>query len=192
MIESARQDGAAIAWGRNQITHPSQNWFRLCKAFSRSCFAVPSDGTPNAGAAWDRAHFKHRETNPQAFPAAVLVHWEMPSVEDHVAVTTGNGMCLSTDFLRTGRVDEVSIDRITREWGGQLLGWAEDIDGQRVWTPPEPPPPPKPDSTRITQARAHVWDAIALIDEAIEHGRGDSVVGFRRDLRRALRRAPKT
>jgi hypothetical protein len=186
---------AAADWGRanSEVAPDGLNWFRRCKMFVRLCFAVPSDGTPDAGRAWDQADFRHREGNPMAIPAWVPVFWEQPTVADHVALSIGGGLCLSNDFLRGGRVDVCKIDDITRGWGGTLLGWTEDIDGVRVWSPPAPKPEPEPEPkpTRVQLARVDVWDAIALLDKALEAGRGDEVQEFRRDLRRALRNGPK-
>lgn len=177
----------AIDWGRRQITQPSQDWYRLCKMFVRLCFAVPSDGTPDAGKAWDNAKHRHFERDPMKIPEAVPVFWELPSVADHVTISTGNGQCLTNDFRRRGKIDVAGIDEITRGWGATLLGWTEDIDGVRIWTPPAQPEPEPDDPNRIQKARADVWDAIARLDRAVKAGRGEDVEEFRRDLRRALR-----
>lgn len=196
---STRTGREAIAWGRSRIADPSAptstgNWFRWCKVFVRLCFNVPSDGTPDAGKAWDRAKKRHRQSDPSKIPAGVPVFWELPSVADHVALSTGNGRCLSNDIKRSGRIDEVPIDLITRSWGGVLLGWTEDIDGVTVWQAPapEPEPEPEPRPNRIQRSRAEVWDAIELLDRAIEKsGRGKQVKRLRKRLRRALRAGPK-
>lgn len=189
-----RTGPAARAWGRAQITKTSAptstgNWYRWCKVFVRMCFNVPSDGTPDAGRAWDRAKFKHVESDPKKIPADVPVFWELPSVADHVAYSTGGGMCLSNDILREGRVDEVPIDLITRKWGGRLLGWTEDIDSKRVYEAPTPPNAPS-GPTRVSRARADVLKAIARLKRAEAAGRSDAAP-FRRALRAALKGAPK-
>ena len=127
----------AIAWGRAQITNPSQNWYRRCLVFVRSCFGVAAK-YGSAGAAWDNAVHKHRTSNPADIPAGVPVFWETSGEFDHVALSTGNGRCLSNDFRRDGRIDEVLINDITRGWNAPLLGWTEDLNGVRVYTPPAP------------------------------------------------------
>lgn len=139
---AVRKGLAAIRWGRSRVgisTAPTSTgtWYRWCKVFVRMCFNVPSDGTPDAGKAWDRAKYKHHEIDPSRIPAGVPVFWELPSVADHVALSTGGGKCLSSDIRRRGRIDEVPIELITRSWGGRLLGWTEDIDGVRVYVPPK-------------------------------------------------------
>lgn len=133
-----RAKADAIAWGRAQITKRSQDWTRWCLVFVRSCFGIAALW-PDAGTAWDNAKHKHRTTNPDEIPAGAPVFWELASVADHVALSTGRGMCLSNDIRRPGHIAEVPIDEITRRWGGTLLGWTEDLNGVRVYTPPPTP-----------------------------------------------------
>lgn len=170
---AARSSKEAIAWGRSRIaiaTAPTStgNWFRWCKVFVRMCFNVPSDGTPDAGQAWDRAKFKHHESDPMQIPAGVPVFWELASVADHIALSTGRGRCLSNDILRSGRIDEVAIDTITRSWGGRLLGWTEDIDSVRVWQPK----PEAKETGNITAALQadNVADREAALRRVVRHG----------------------
>lgn len=183
---STRTGKAAGDWGRahSEVALDGRSWYRRCKEFVRLCFGVPSNGTPDAGTAWDRAKHKHVTSNPFEIPAWVPVFWEQPSVADHVALSIGGGRCLSNDFTRTGKIDEVAIDAITKGWGGTLLGWTEDIDGVRVYEPPAPEPPEK---NRVQKARMDVHDAIARLDRAVGAGRGDDVKALRKALRQALR-----
>lgn len=164
----------AADWGRAQISDPSQNWYRLCKMFVRMCFAVPSDGTPDAGQAWDRAKFKHRTDNPASIPAFVPVFWELPSVADHVALSLGGGMCLSNDIFRSGQIDVARIHTITTRWGAVLQGWTEDIDSVRVWTPKEPEAE-TPNITAYLEADNHE-DRIAALSRVVKHADGKARV----------------
>lgn len=137
---TARNAAQAEAWARGQISGRSQDWTRLCLSFVRQAFGLDYPaGWPtssrNAGTAWDRAKYKHATSNPDAIPAGVPVFWELPSVADHVAFSLGHGLCISTDARRAGHADVVTIDSITRAWGGKLLGWTEDLIGERVYTP---------------------------------------------------------
>lgn len=179
-----RTGQAAVDWAMGEADHASRDWYRQCKMFVRFAFLVPSDGTPDAGKAWDRAKFKHPESDSLKIPLGVPVFWEMESVADHVALGIGSGQCVSTDWPSSHDVGSVSIDRLSGAWRGRLLGWTEDIDGVRIWTPPAPEPP---DPNRVQKARHDVHVAIARLERAIEAGRGEDVVQFRRDLRRALR-----
>lgn len=129
-----RSAADAIAWGRAQIANPSQDWHNKCLIFVRSCFGVAAR-YPDAGKAWDNAQHRHVTSDASSIPAGVPVFWETSGVYDHVATSTGHGRCLSTDINRRGRVDEVTIDEITRRWNCRLLGWTEDVNGVRVYTP---------------------------------------------------------
>lgn len=135
----ARTPAAAQKWARGQITNPIQNWYRYCLKFVRMAFGLDG-GTPDAGKAWDWARYKHRTSDPNSIPANVPVFWELPSVADHVAYSVGGGWCLSNDIRRTGKIDLVRIDEITRRWGGRLLGWTEDLNGKRVYSGHVPTP----------------------------------------------------
>lgn len=193
---SARTGKTARDWALAQITAagpaPTKDgtWFRWCLVFVRMCFGIDAMW-PTAGAAWDNAQRRHRVTRGADVPAFAPVYWELPSVADHIAFSIGNGLCVSTDAKRKGKPDIVSIDDLSRAWGATLLGWSEDLNGQTVWTPPETRKPRKP--TRVKQARSKVWDAIALLDEAVEKaGRGSDVEKFRDALRDTLREGPKS
>lgn len=178
-----RTGDAAVDWALREANKHSRDWYRMCKMFTRMAFDVPSDGTPDAGKAWDRARFKHMETDPMRIPAGVPVFWELTSVADHVAVSIGNGQCVSTDWP-SHDVGIVDIAQLSRSWNGILLGWTEDIDSVPVYSPPPPPAPPK---NLVQQARRDVHRAVAKLEQAIENGRGKHVEEFRRDLRQALR-----
>lgn len=168
---STRNADEAETWGRGQIHWPSRSWYRLCKMFVRMCFNVPSDGTPDAGRAWDNAKFKHNTSNPAAIPAGVPVYWELPSVADHVALSIGDGRCLSNDIFEAGKISECAIHTITSRWGGQLLGWTEDIDGVRVWEP-EPEDEATPNITKFLQAD-NLQDRLKFLRRIQRHGEPD-------------------
>jgi hypothetical protein len=131
----ARSVKDAIAWGKSQVTEPTQSWYRLCLSFVRQSFGLPG-GIPDAGTAWDIAKYKHRTSKAADIPRGVPVFWELPSVADHVALSLGKGLCLSNDVAGRGKISVVRIDDITRNWGGTLLGWSEDLNGFRIYTPP--------------------------------------------------------
>lgn len=146
-----RTGDAAIAWGKNQVNHPSQDWYRWCLVFVQDCFGVgPKE--PTAGAEWDHASGRHVVQRGSEVPAAVPVHWETSGVADHIATSIGGGLCLSTDAARKGRVDIVSIDSITRNWNCKLQGWTETIEGVQIWTPPKPSALPQVSLAYVVQA----------------------------------------
>lgn len=167
-----RRGNAACKWGRAQVDRPIKDFERLCLQFVRMAFDLPAV-FPDAGTAWDRAELKHRTTDPNTIPRGVPVFWELPSVADHVALSLGGGLCLSNDVKRRGRIDVVRIDSIRTAWGAQLLGWTEDLNGARVWTPKPkaPPAPPAPVETNVSRARAQLQvarRAVAIADKFLD------------------------
>jgi hypothetical protein len=152
----------AIAWGRTQLG--KSGWDNLCLSFVRQSFGVDYVGDwPNAsrmaGTAWDRARFKHRTSDPMSIPRGVPVFFELLTEADHVVLSLGNGRCLSNDFVVDGRIDEVSIGDIAHRWG-PLLGWTEDLVGNRVYTPKTAPPPkPAPPERFSVGLVPGLWDA---------------------------------
>ena len=127
----------AIAWAKAQVSDPTRNWHNLCLMFVRSCYGVAAR-EPNAKRAWETAKHRHATTNAAAIPAGVPVWWNTKTTNDHVAISAGNGMCYSTDVPR-GKVGLIGITDLSRRWGATLLGWSEDINGVRVYTPPAKP-----------------------------------------------------
>lgn len=119
-----------------------------CLKAVRTCYNVDAfDFTPNNGSApwaieaFDHAAFKHLEDNPGAVPRGVPVFWRKDGRPGHIAISLGNGECLSTDITREGFFDKARIADISRAWGMELVGWTEDLNTIRVWTPPAPKPP---------------------------------------------------
>lgn len=124
-----------------------------CLKAVRTCYGVDAfDFTPNDGKApwaveaYDHAEHKHPTKNPLDVPRGAPVFWRKSGAPGHIAISTGNGKCLSTDINRVGYFDEVPISKISSEWGMTLLGWTEDLNRVRVYTPPLPP-------TLVDQAR---------------------------------------
>ena len=129
---STRIGNAAINWARGQIENPNQNYKGLCLAFTRLCYGV-SAKFPDANKGWAGAKRKHITANSASIPAGVPVWWAIGK-HGHVAISVGNGRCISTDILRTGKPDEVAIDTISKKWGASLRGWSEDINGATVYS----------------------------------------------------------
>lgn len=161
MARAARQ---AIEWGRAQIANRTRDWTGYCLIFVRSCFGVGAM-YPSAITAWDGAKRKHQTDSPGSIPRGVPVFWRGGKY-GHIALSLGNGRCISTDAKRRGWPDVVSIDSVTRSWGYDLLGWTEDLNGQTVWTKPERT---TPRITAVLQARTHA-KRVAALKALIEHG----------------------
>lgn len=156
-----RSPKAAVAWGRNQVNSPTQDWTRLCLAFVRQAFGLPAV-YPSARVARERAQHLHRTTDAGSIPAGVPVHMTTSSDADHIVLSIGGGRCLSTDARRRGRVDVVPIAGLAEAWGGQLIGWSEDLNGFRVWKAPAP-------ANRVTAARADLRKARNYVRQAATH-----------------------
>ncbi len=110
----------------------------------RECYGIPPggnanvDGDADAFDAWFRSEHEHPETNPARIPRGVPIFWQGGSANHgHVAIATGfSGNCWSTDIKRPGVLrplqDHPDPRRLAPE---ELLGWTEDLNGERVHQP---------------------------------------------------------
>jgi hypothetical protein len=110
----------------------------FCLREVRECYGVAA-GAMDAADAWAEAEHKHHETDAATFPRGVPIFWTGGSHgHGHIAIATGyDGMCWSTDIRRPGYFDHVPIEEIADKWGLVLVGWTEDLNGVRVYTPEE-------------------------------------------------------
>lgn len=107
----------------------------MCLREVRECYAVGPEAA-SAAQAWEYAEHKHRETDPRKIPRGAPVFWTGGSQGfGHIAISTGFRQCWSTDILRSGYFDRVPIELIGQRWGMRLVGWTEDLNGVRVFTP---------------------------------------------------------
>lgn len=131
-----------FAFAQAQHDHPSRDWTGYCLIFAHDAFGVGAK-YPSATSAWEHAVHKHPETDPTKIPRGVPVFWTGGSHGyGHVAVSRGGGSCWTTDLIRPGKVDVARIADVHARWGLTLVGWTEDINGVRVYTPPKPAPSP--------------------------------------------------
>lgn len=127
--------------------------YRACQKECRIAYGVPSDGTPSAAADWEKSQHKVHETDPMKFPRGVLVRWVGGSKgSGHVAISTGDGNCWSTDILADGHRDHVQISLIHAKWGLTLVGYTYDIDGVLVVEPEAPRKPAKQRPAKVREA----------------------------------------
>ncbi len=67
-------------------------------------------------------------------PRGAPVYWTGGSQGfGHIAIGTGNGNCWSTDAAGAGVVAKVNIDELTVRFNIAFQGWAEDVNGVRVF-----------------------------------------------------------
>lgn len=158
-----RTGEAAISWGRNQITNPTQSWERLCLKFVRSCYGIPAKYA-DAGKAWDNAKHKHPTRDPMSIPRGVPVFFETPGTADHIVLSLGNGLCLTNDWSAPGKISVARIADIAARWG-QLLGWTEDLNGVPVYSPPATPVPEKPAAAEPGPTLLDITVALARLAE---------------------------
>lgn len=132
-----------FTYARRESQAPSRDWTGWCAVFTRKAFGAPAigdhdgDGSADAEDVWKAAKHKHKTSNPAEIPRGVPIFWSGGRGDHgHAAVSAGNGVMWSTDIKRPGHVDLVQIDEVRRKWGLTLLGWTEDINGVRVYTPP--------------------------------------------------------
>jgi hypothetical protein len=119
----------AINWASARIG--DQGWYALCQKFVRMALGA-GPGYPSAIAAWGGAKYKHGISNKNAVPAGVPVYWGGGQF-GHVALSTGGGHIISTDFPTSGRIGASTISALTSAWHKPLLGWTEDINNKRIY-----------------------------------------------------------
>jgi hypothetical protein len=125
----------AIAWEIDQIDHPTrQDWNPPSFDWLGACLSVTRQaaGTPkvydDATQAWNNAVHRHEWDDEP--PRGAIVFWTGGSHgHGHVVRSLGEGVCLSNDLVRRGRIDIVEIADLNRFWGLPRAGWTNDING---------------------------------------------------------------
>lgn len=122
-------------------SHPGLFPTNTCLMQVRKCFGVASK-FPTAASAWRGAKVRHQNVRSSDVPRGGIPFWTGGSSgAGHIAIGLGDGLCETTDFVNRGGFGVARIDDITRVWGLHFVGWAEDVNGVTVFTPPEPPHP---------------------------------------------------
>ena len=119
----------------------------MCLNFVYNCIAKGgSYDLPWAQKAWDAS--KQKVTDGSTPPAGAPVYWSGGSkAYGHVAISLGNGLVRSTDIPEKGKVGDIKIADLSKNWGFTLLGWTRDYAGDIikgleapvVVVPPKPP-----------------------------------------------------
>ena len=108
---------------------------------------------------------------PQPARARVPVWFLSPSPADHVTHHAGGGEYVTTwsDDVRFYTPARTGWPRSERDFDASFLGWGEDINGVRVYSPDTPPPLPPPEdlmnekllpcctTSRRTPGRSSTW-----------------------------------
>jgi hypothetical protein len=124
---------------------------------------------PDAASAWfhgGRVGVRRHATNdPKQIPRGAVAYW-LNGGHGHVAPCFGGALFGSTDIKRLGMVDFAYGHRISEWCGGELVGWAEILNGVDVW----PEPDKKPDPFEPwTPARKIKWLRTQEAQAAREH-----------------------
>jgi len=109
---------------------------------------------PTALAAWNHATVKH----PDEFPpvgAVVPVWFDSDDPAEHVALHLGDGSVVTVNGATVTRYE--SIKAMCKAWGITYLGWAEDLNGVTVYTPPAVVPIPA--TTTTEEEDVFIWIA---------------------------------
>lgn len=157
-VDTFRQDDPAEGWGSAGARELSRQQLRANRADAIATgLALAKAGTivgvgfclretrellgvgplwPDATTAWEQAHDKHHGT-PDGGPFGVPLFWtnEGPG---HVALDIRRpGLCLTTDYVATGRWGVAPVDRLASWCGGTFRGWTGDLNNTEVWRPAE-------------------------------------------------------
>lgn len=116
-----------------------------CLQYVRTWLEIPAHW-PSASRAWTEADHRHTNRNP---PKGAPVFWTGGSHGyGHIALSTGGGYVRSTDAPVAGWVRTMPLSWFDTHWPSlHFVGWAEDLNEQRIsWlsTTPAPSPPPSP------------------------------------------------
>ena len=147
------QDAIDYARGRVGTQMPASGY---CLQFVRQCFDVGSY-YGSAIDAWNGAEFKHPgDRNP---PPAVPLYFYTPSQYDHVTFCVSPGEVISTfnEDIRSFS----GISSIEANFDGQYIGWAEDINGVRIYEEVGEAPDMTPDEA---QRLMNIESAVGRLD----------------------------
>ncbi len=139
MTPDERREAARLNC-RLEAEMPTFDWEGYCLKFVRTMLDIePPEGKSSARSALERTYWDDRHyasVPPEGVPYyfAIGKNWHIVLVE-RSGSTVGKTLVWSTDILRRGRVDLVSIDYIRRNWGAKPQCWVETLHGQRLVAP---------------------------------------------------------
>ncbi len=110
----------AQRWAIGQTVNPVKNWDHLCLNLVTMAYGW-SSGAPTAIAMWNGLPERRKHSPNTVAPPGALMFWG----PNHVAISLGNNVMVSTDVLGVGRAWIVSFETIQAAWGLQYLGWSE-------------------------------------------------------------------
>jgi hypothetical protein len=104
----------------------TRNVYGMCLQQSRQWAGIPAR-YPDATTAWRHTNDRHpKNRNP---PRGSAVYWTGGRKGyGHIGISLGNGIIRSTDAKGRGRVGNVTIAWVERNWNLPYAGWAWDIN----------------------------------------------------------------
>lgn len=145
--DAPRSGLAAVRLGREWIAEERFVGVGYCLRTIRSLYGVNAL-YPDAETAWENTDHRHHTTDPAAIPFWVPIWWTNGRY-GHVALSLGDGRCLTTDYIEPGLLGVASISALGPWCGGRLRGWSWDLNNVVVWRP-ETEPDQDPEPTRWT------------------------------------------
>ncbi len=118
MNKTTRTCQDAIRYALSQVTAPEKDWFYLCLNLQTIAYGAPQT-IPKAIDQWTGMPEELRHSPNTVAPPGALMFW----APNHVALSLGNNMMVSTDVLGNGRAWIVSFETIQARWGFTYLGW---------------------------------------------------------------------
>jgi len=109
----------AQQWALAQVANPTRNWYNSCLNFVTEAYGV-SGGAPTAIAMWNSLPAADKHPPTTVAPAGALMFWG----PNHVALSLGDNVLISTDVLGNGRAWIVSFAEMQTAWHLQYLGWS--------------------------------------------------------------------
>jgi len=97
----------------------------MCDNFVANMFGFSSSGYATAASHWAAIPTGSKHPGDPNPPAGALVFWGGGS--GHVALSTGGGNIVSTDYPRSGMVSATTISAISNGWGKSYLGWSAPV-----------------------------------------------------------------
>jgi hypothetical protein len=118
-------------------------------------------GYPSALAAWQAQKPEWRHPGDRNVPPGALVYFSGGQY-GHATFSAGGNHIYSTDILRRGKVDLVTIETIERKWGLKYLGWT-DHQGAKIVLPvgKKPAPVAKTAASSYPLPASHAFGPIA-------------------------------
>lgn len=125
---SVRSAPDAVTAARLEVRHPSQNWTGYCLKFVRTMRNVQLKYS-DANESWAHSPVKHYNNHP---PKGVPFYYSV-GTHGHVVMADENGYCFSTDVLREGKVDRISLGAPVNSWNAKGRGWSPYLNGKLVY-----------------------------------------------------------